>query len=124
MTDAIKTSIGVRFVASCLFIVFIFVFQKAAILSAIVGVIACFVPESYQAWKISKTEKVYEPNMWLRLAYQSMITKWIMTAMIFAISFSSGIKWDYKILFIGYVLVNVFGLLTPILLKGKRKNVS
>jgi len=110
----------VRFVVGCVFLVFIYMFQENAVFSAFIGVMACFVPETYQGWKISKTGDVYEPNQWLRLAYQSMITKWLMTAMIFAFSFSSETEWNYKILFIGYLLVSIFGLLTPILIKGKK----
>jgi len=120
MNSNIKTSMMVRFVVGCVFVVLIYVFQQASVFSAFIGFMACFIPESYQGWKISKTGGVYEPNMWLRLAYQSMITKWLMTAMIFAVSFSTEIQWDYVILFIGYVIVNVFGLLTPILIKGKK----
>lgn len=109
-----------RLSVSCLFVGFIYISQQTAVFSAFVGVVACLIPESYQGWKVSKADKVFEPNMWLRLTYQSMISKWLMTAMIFAISFSSDFEWDYKILFIGYLIVNVFGLLTPILIKGKK----
>jgi len=110
----------VRFVVGCVFLVLIYLLRQDAVFSAFIGVMACFIPETYQGWKISKTGKVYEPNQWLRLAYQSMITKWLMTAMIFAVSFSSEIEWDYMILFIGFLLVSIFGLLTPILIKGKK----
>lgn len=88
--------------------------------SAFVGVIACFIPETYQGWKISQSVTELEPHRWLRLAHQSMISKWLMTAMIFALSFSSETEWDYEILFTGYLLVSIFGLLTPILIKSKK----
>ncbi len=110
----------VRFIASCLYVVFVYLLQESAILSSLVGVIACFVPESFQAWKVSKIENIYDPTKWLRLTYQSVISKWLMTAMIFAISFSSATVWDYRILFIGYLFVSISGLLTPILIKGNR----
>jgi len=124
MISSIKTSILVRFVSSCIFVVLILMINQSAVFSALVGVVACFVPESYLGWKLSKTEKVYDASRWLGLTYQSIISKWIMTAMIFAISFSSSFQWNYEILFIGFIVVNIAGLLTPVLLKGKRKNVS
>lgn len=128
MNSNIKASIVLRFVAGCLFVVLVYYLQQHglqqhAVCSAFIGVLACFIPEAYQAWKISKSEKEYEPNAWLRLAYQSMISKWLMTAMIFAISFSSSVAWDYKILFAGYIFVNISGVLTAILIKGKNNNV-
>lgn len=119
MNSNIKASILVRFVVGCLFLVLIYMFQPMSVFSAFIGFMASFIPEAYQGWKISKTEGEYEPNKWLRLTYQSMISKWLMTAMIFALSFSSDIEWDYKILFAGYLLVSISGLLTPIF-KGKK----
>ncbi len=129
MNSSIKASILVRLVSGCIFVVLILIISPSVVFSALVGVMACFIPETYQGWKLSKTEKIYDPSKWLGLAYQSIISKWIMTAMIFALAFSSSIEWNYIILFIGYLFVHVFGLLTPILfkskiLKGKRKNVS
>lgn len=120
MNRNIKAAILARLLVSCLFVVFIYLFYQMSVFSAFVGVLACLIPESYQGWKVFNAEKEFEPNTWLRLAYQSMIGKWLMTAMIFAISFSSDFKWDYKILFAGYLFVSIFGLLTPILIKGKR----
>lgn len=119
MNKNIKASILARLLASCLFVIFIYLFHQVAVFSAFVGVLACLIPESYQGWKVSKTENEFEPGKWLRLAYQSMISKWLMTAVIFVMAFSSSLQWDYKILFIGYLVVNVSGLLTPILI-GKK----
>ena len=129
MNSAIKAAILVRFFSSCFFVVLIFIIDPSLVFSALLGVSACFIPEGYQGWKLSNTESVYEPSKWLGLAYQSIISKWLMTAMIFGIAFSSSVQWNYIIVFIGYLFVHVFGLLTPILFrnkisKGKRKNVS
>jgi len=123
MNKSIKAALLVRLLVSCVFIVCIYAFFRGAVFSAVVGAVSCLIPEAYQGWKISKTEKEFEPSKWLRLAYQSMISKWLMTAMIFAISFSSSFQWDYKILFAGYLIVSISGLLTPIFI-GKSKNVS
>lgn len=109
-----------RFIVSCGYLIFVGVYFNASVLSAFVGVLANLVPEIYQGWKLSGTEKEFNPSTWLRLVYQSMISKWLMTGIIFAVSFSSSIQWDYKILFIGYLLVHLSGLLTPILTKGKK----
>ncbi len=120
MDKSIKASILTRLFVSFAFVIFIYLFRQVSVFSAFVGVLACLIPESYQGWKVSKAKKIFEPNAWLRVAYQSMLTKWLMTAMIFAISFSSDVQWDYTILFTGYLLVNIFGLLAPILFKGKK----
>lgn len=120
MNSKIKTTVLVRSLTAALYVLIVYIVQAEAIFSSFVGVLACVVPESYQGWKLSKTEKEYEPSKWLRLVYQAMIAKWIMTAMILAISFSSSFQWNYKILFIGYLVVSVSGLLTPIFFKGKK----
>jgi len=119
MNKSIKASILARLLVGCVFVVCVYVFLQMSVFSAFVGVLASLIPESYQGWRLSKSEKEFEPSKWLRLTYQSMISKWLMTAMIFAISFSSSVQWDYMILFVGYLVVSISGLLTPILI-GKK----
>ncbi|MBL7004279.1 MAG: ATP synthase subunit I [Gammaproteobacteria bacterium] len=102
------------------FYVLYFIFVNAELVfSALVGVLACLVPEVYQGMKLSKSVPELEPSKWLRLAYQAMFGKWLMSIIILAIAFSSSVEWNYFILFSGYFLVNVSGLLAPILNKGK-----
>lgn len=119
MNQGIKSVLLARVVATLLSLVIVSVIDFEMLFSVFVGSLACLVPETYQAWRLNKTESEFEPAKWLRMVYQAVISKWLMTVMIFVICFSSKVEWNFVALFSGYALVSVSGLLTPVFIKGK-----
>lgn len=118
MLKGIKTAASLRLMTSAIYVLSVALIDIGAIRSAFVGVMASLVPELYQAWKLSKTDNELNPQKWLGLVYRSLVTKWLMAIMVFSIVFVVSSRWDYGVLFLGYLLVQVSGILTPILFKG------
>lgn len=118
MLRRIKASVMVRGVAALVYIACVVVVNIDLIRSALIGVMASVIPEFYQAWKLSKTENELNPQTWLGSVYRSLFTKWLMAIMIFSIMFMVSSKWDYGVLFLGYLIVQMSGVMAPFLYKG------
>ena len=118
MLSNIKAVSLVRLVVAGVFLLLVSMLELELMSSAFVGVMSSLVPESYQAWKLSKTQKELNPEKWLSIVYRVMVTKWLMAIMVFSIVFVVSSRWDYGVLFLGYLLVQMSGLITPFLTKG------
>jgi F0F1-type ATP synthase assembly protein I len=92
--------------------------NKESILSAFVGCMAGLVPNTYICMKMLKRQDSEDATQWLGFAYRSEFGKWLMTGMIFAIAFTTGLVWDPIILFTGFCLILISGGIAPLITKG------
>lgn len=88
------------------------------VLSALIGCLISLLPSAYFGQRLLRQVKNYDPMLWLRSAYRFEIGKWVLAATLFALAFSSGYSWDPIILFVGYLLTQMSGLVSPYFVKG------
>ena len=92
--------------------------DAALALSALVGCLAALVPKTYLGLRMLRGPQMQDATQWLGHAYRSEIGKWMITGAIFAIAFASGYPWEPVAMFAGFVLIQLSGLLAPIVMKG------
>ena len=91
-------------------------------ISALAGCLISFLPATYFGLRVLGQANSYDPVLWLRSTYRFEIGKWVLAAVLFALAFSSGYPWDPIILFAGYLLVQMSGLISPYIVKGSVGN--
>ena len=93
--------------------------DKAAMLSALVGCIAALVPKTYFSLRmLLATGKNEDAAQWLGFAYRSEIGKWVIMGLIFWLAFTTEYAWDPVVLFAGFVVIQVSGWFVPLIIKG------
>ena len=88
-------------------------------LSALVGCLASLLPSAYFGMRMLKQADNNNAEQWLGSAYRADIGKWILAGIIFALAFTSNYRWDPIVLFAGYLLTQMSGVVLPIIQKGK-----
>lgn len=101
-----------------LFLLVIHVLRIGDLFSALVGCLASLIPATYQGVKMVLNKEHDDAQQWLGFAYRVDLVKWLMTGMIFILAFTSQYTWDPATLFIGYLLVQMSGILIPLVQKG------
>ena len=94
------------------------IWNENVMLSALVGCMACLVPNTYQGIRMLKLTENDNAVQWLGFAYRSELVKWLMTGMIFLLAFTANYPWDPIVLFAGYIFLQISSWFVPLVLKG------
>ena len=92
--------------------------DESTTLSALVGCLAALIPKTYVGLRMLRSSERQDATQWLGYAYRSEIGKWVITGAIFMLAFTTGYPWDPVVLFAGFVLIQLSGLLSPIVING------
>jgi len=121
-TPGIKTQIqlllAIQLVMMLVFGLLVYLFHLGDLLSALSGCMASLLPSIYFSFRMFRQAHNNDAAAWLGHAYRADIGKWILAGIIFALLFTSGYQWDPLILFVGYLLVQISGMLIPLIQKG------
>ncbi len=101
------------------FLAVVALLRPAALVSGLTGCLASVLPSFYFSIRMLRHRHVSDAGEWLGYAYRSDIGKWVIAGIIFALAFSSGYHWDPVILFTGFLLVQMSGMLLPLIQKGE-----
>ena len=82
------------------------------------GCAAALVPKTYFTMRMLRTANDDDATRWLGYAYRSEIGKWAIMGSIFALAFSSDYPWNPAVMFAGFGLIQLSGLLAPFVIKG------
>ena len=86
--------------------------------SALVGCLAALLPKSYFSFRMLRVTENNNAPQWLGYVYRSAIGKWVIMSAILVLAFTSGYSWDPVVLFAGFVLIQLSGLVAPLVTKG------
>ena len=87
--------------------------DAATIISAMTGCMAALVPKTYFSLRMLRDTEDKNAQQWLSYAYRSEIGKWVIMGSIFMVAFNADYHWDPVILFVGFVIIQISGWLTP-----------
>jgi F0F1-type ATP synthase assembly protein I len=90
----------------------------ATIISAMTGCMAALLPKTYFSLRMLRDTEDKNAQQWLSYAYRSEIGKWVIMGSIFMVAFNTDYHWDPVILFVGFVVIQISGWLTPFVIKG------
>jgi ATP synthase protein I len=118
MNNQIFNTLIAQYLLGGIYLIGVLIWNDSVILSALVGCMACLVPNSYYSIRMLKQTNNNNAAQWLGYAYRSEIVKWLMTGMIFVLAFTADYNWDPIVLFAGYILLQVSSWFVPLVLKG------
>jgi F0F1-type ATP synthase assembly protein I len=118
MRDQILKTLILQYALGGIYVFGVVIWNDSVMLSALVGSIACLLPNTYQSIRILKQTKNNNAPQWLGYAYRSEFVKWLMTGMIFMLAFTANYEWDPLILFAGFVLMQMSSWFVPFIIKG------
>ena len=118
MKNQIFRTLIVQYLLGGVYLLGAVIWNENVMLSALVGCMACLVPNTYQSIRMLKQTENDNAVQWLGYAYRSELVKWLMTGMIFALAFTSNYPWDPIVLFAGYILLQMSSWFVPLVLKG------
>lgn len=105
-----------------IYLVLVALLRLGDFLSALTGCLASFLPALYFSIRMLRQADNNNAQQWLGYAYRSDIGKWMIMGSIFILAFSADYEWDPVVLFVGYLLLQMSGLLLPLLSKGTVSN--
>ena len=118
MKNQIFKTLIAQYLLGGIYLIGVLIWNDSVILSALVGCMACLVPNSYHSIRMLKQTKNNNALQWLGYAYRSEFVKWLMTGMIFVLAFTADYNWDPIVLFAGYILIQLSSWFIPFVLKG------
>jgi len=118
MKNQIYKTLIAQYLLGAIYLIGIVIWNDNVMLSALVGCIACLVPNTYQSIRMLRQTDNDNAVQWLGYAYRSEFVKWLMTGIIFLLAFTTNYPWDPIVLFAGYILIQVSSWFVPLALKG------
>ncbi len=119
MKDQIIRTLILQYFLGILYLLGTGFLHDAAWFSALVGCMAALVPKTYFSIRmVQATEKDSDASQWIGSAYRSVFGKWVMMVLIFGLAFTTDYPWDPVILFAGFVLIQISGLVAPLVTRG------
>ena len=118
MKNQIIKVLVLQYVLGGIYLAVIAIWDAATILSGLTGCVAALVPKTYFTMRMLRTTEDKNAAQWLGYAYRSEIGKWVIMSAIFMLAFSTDYPWDPVVLFVGFVLIQFSGWLTPFVIKG------
>jgi len=118
MKNQILQTLLVQYALGGVFVLGVVIWNDSVMLSALVGCLACLVPNSYHSFRMLRQIKSENAVQWLAHAYRSELVKWLMTGMVFVLAFTANYQWDPIVLFAGYILTLIPSWFVPLVIKG------
>jgi F0F1-type ATP synthase assembly protein I len=118
MKNQIFKTLIAQYLLGGIYAIGILIWDDSVVLSALVGCIACLVPNTYHNIRMLKQTENDNAVQWLGYAYRSEFVKWMLTGMIFVLAFTANYQWDPIVLFAGYILIQLSSWFVPLVLKG------
>ncbi len=119
MKSRIWANLQVQYGIATVFLLFILLWNSSVFFSALVGVLAAVIPNTYFAAKMHRQMGNNNPTEWLGHAYRSEFGKWLMTGVVFVLAFTSDYAWDYKILLAGFIYMQLSSWVIPLMVRDK-----
>lgn len=87
--------------------------------SGLVGCLAALIPKTYFGIRMIQTmENGGDATRWLGSAYRFEFGKWVLMVLILGMAFTTDYSWNPIALFAGFVLIQISGLVAPLVTKG------
>ena len=118
MKNQIIKVLVLQYILGGIYLVLAGLWGAAAMMSAFAGCMAALVPQTYISLRMMRNDEDRNATQWLGYALRSEIGKWVIMAAIFTLAFSTDYPWDPVVLFVGFVLIQLSGWLTPFVVKG------
>jgi len=118
MNNQIWKTLAIQSVLSGIYVSAAGIWDEKVMLSALVGCMACLIPNSYFYIRMARRSENNNAEQWLGYAYRSEFGKWVIAGVIFLLAFSSSYPWDPLVLFSGYVLIQMSSWFVPLIMKG------
>jgi len=118
MKNQILRTLIAQYALGWIYLLGVVIWNDSVMLSALVGCIACLLPNTYHSIRMLKQTENNNAVQWLGYAYRSEFVKWLMAGMIFLLVFTTDYQLDPIILFSGYILIQVSSWFVPLVLKG------
>ncbi len=119
MKNQIIRTLILQYVLGIIYLLGTVLWDAAAWFSGLVGCLAALIPKTYFSVRmIQATENNDDATRWLGATYRSVFGKWLMMLVIFWLAFTTDYPWDPVVLFAGFVLIQISGLVTPLVTKG------
>ena len=118
MKNQIYKTLIAQYLLGAIYLIGIVIWDDNVMLSALVGCMACLVPNTYQSIRILRQTENDNAVQWLGYAYRSELVKWLMTGIIFVLAFTANYPWDPIVLFAGFILMQISSWFVPLVLKG------
>jgi F0F1-type ATP synthase assembly protein I len=118
MKNQIIKVLVLQYVLGAIYLATTGIWDTAAVVSAMTGVLAALVPKTYFSMRMLRNTEDKNAQQWLGYAYRSEIGKWVIMGAIFMLAFSTDYTWDPVVLFAGFVLIQLSGWLAPFVIKG------
>ena len=118
MKYQIYATVIIQYILGTIYLIGVVIWDDSVMLSALVGCIACLVPNTYQSMRMLKQTENNNAMQWLGYAYRSEFVKWVMTGMIFLLAFTANYEWDPIVLFAGFCLIQISSWFIPLIIKG------
>jgi len=113
MKNQLLHTLLVQYAIGGIYLFGVVIWDDNVMLSALVGCMACLVPNTYHSIRMLKQIDNNNAVQWLGYAYRSEFVKWLMTGMIFMLAFTANYEWDPVVLFAGYILIHITSWLVP-----------
>lgn len=118
MKNQIYATLIVQYILGVIYLFGVVIWDDGVMLSALVGCMACLVPNTYQSIRMLRQAENNNAMQWLGYAYRSEFVKWLMTGMIFLLAFTANYQWDPIVLFAGFCLIQMSSWFIPLIIKG------
>jgi len=113
MKNQLLQPLLVQYTIGGIYLFGVVIWNDNVMLSALVGCMACLVPNTYHSIRMLKQIENNNAVQWLGYAYRSEFVKWLMTGMIFMLAFTANYDWDPVVLFAGYILIHITSWFVP-----------
>ena len=118
MNNQIWKTLAIQLVLSGIYVSAMSIWDEKVMLSALVGCLACLIPNSYFYFRMIGQSENNDAEQWLGYEYRFEFGKWVMAGIIFALAFTSNHPWDPLVFFSGYVLIQISGWFVLFVIKG------
>ena len=118
MKNQSDATVIIQYILGTIYLIGVVIWDDSVMLSALVGCIACLVPNTYQSMRMLKQTENNNAMQWLGYAYRSEFVKWVLTGIIFVLAFTSNYQWDPIVLFAGYIIIQISSWFVPFIIKN------
>ena len=119
MKNQIIRTLILQYILGVIYLLGTGLWDVAAWFSALVGCLAALIPKTYFGLRmIQATKNDNDATRWLGSAYRLEFGKWVLMVLILGMAFTTDYPWNPIVLFAGFVLIQISGLVAPLVTKG------
>ena len=121
MKNQIIRTLILQYILGVIYLLGTGLWDAAAWFSGLVGCLAALIPKTYFGIRmIQATEKNDDATRWVGSAYRFVFGKWVLMILILGMAFTTDYPWNPVVLFAGFVLIQISGLVTPLVMHSDK----